>query len=58
MEEEYIPLSRRSTAELRAKADGFRQMAATARTADIKENLLKLARRFDTLVDQREREGR
>jgi hypothetical protein len=33
-------------------------MAATARTADIKENLLKLARRFDTLVDQREREGR
>jgi hypothetical protein len=43
MEIEYPPLSGQSVAELRAKADTYRQMAETARTADTKNGLLKLA---------------
>jgi hypothetical protein len=53
----YTPLSRRPIAELRAEAEQYRRMAATASTADIENSLLKLAMRFDALADHRERNG-
>ena len=54
MSEDYVPLSRRSSAQLRAEAQDYRRMAATARTEN---SLLKLAIRFDALADQREHEA-
>ena len=56
MSDDYIPLSRRSAAQLRAEAAQYRRMAATARMADTENSLLKLAVRFEVLADQRERE--
>jgi len=53
----HIPLSLRSAAQLRAQAEQYRRMAATARMADTETSLLKLAIRFDALADQREREA-
>jgi hypothetical protein len=57
MRDDYIPLSQRSTAQLRAQAEQYRRMAATARMANTENSLLKLAIRLDALADQRERGG-
>jgi hypothetical protein len=53
--EEWIPLSQRSVAELRAQAHEYRRMAESARTMVVFESLLRLADRFDALADRRER---
>ena len=53
----YIPLSHRSVAELRARADEYRIMAATERTGGTKKSLLKLADRLDALAMQRGKGG-
>lgn len=42
-----------SFGELRELAAKYHEMAATARTADVMEQLLNVARRFDSLADQR-----
>ena len=47
-------LSVRSSSEPRDRASYYRQMAGTASTAQIRDELLKLAQRFDELADQRE----
>ena len=52
----WIPLSRRSTAEIRAQALDYRCMAATARTGQAAQGLRKIALRLDMLADRRERE--
>jgi hypothetical protein len=52
----WRPLSGYSAAELRARAATYRRMAATATTATVRDSLRKLAERFDTLADRRERE--
>ena len=52
----WIPLSRRSTAEIRAQALDYRCMAATARTGEAARGLQKIALRLDRLADSRERE--
>ena len=57
MSEDYVPLSRRSSAQLRAEAQDYRRMAATARMADTENSLLKLAIRFDALAELREHEA-
>lgn len=57
MAHHHIALSQRSSAQLRAQADQYRRMAATARMADTEISLLKLAIRFDALADQRECEA-
>jgi len=44
-----------SAAELRQRAEQYRAMAATARTAQAVDGLLKLAERFDTLAEERGR---
>ena len=53
MSDEYIPLSQRSAAQLRAEAEQYRRMAATA-PADIRDSLLRLAARVEVLADRRE----
>ena len=57
MAHHHIPLSQRSAAQLRAQAEQYRHMAATARMADTEISLLKLAIRFDALADRREAEA-
>jgi len=57
MAQHHIPLSQRSAAQLRAQAEQYRRMAATARMADTEISLLKLAIRFDALADRREAEA-
>jgi len=57
MSDDYRPLSQRSSAQLRAEAQNYRRMAATAHTADTENSLLKLAIRFEALAEQREREA-
>jgi hypothetical protein len=57
MSDDYVPLSRRSSAQLRAEAQNYRRMAATARMADTENSLLKLAIRFDALAELREHEA-
>jgi hypothetical protein len=47
------PICDRTPDELRQQAEQFRQMAATARTADVQETLLELADRYEGLADQR-----
>ena len=49
-----VPLSERPIAELRAQAEEYRRMAATARHLETQGSLLKLADRMDALADQRE----
>src|ERR1700745_466166 len=49
MSDEYIPLSQRSAAQLRAEAEQYRRMAATA-PADIRDSLLRLAARGEVLA--------
>ena len=56
MSDEYIPLSQRSAAQLRAEAEQYRRMAATA-PADIRDSLLRLAARVEALADRREAGG-
>lgn len=51
----WRPLQTLSSAELRERAEQYREMAATARTAVAVEGLLKLAERFDAMAEQRER---
>ena len=53
---EYVPLSRRSVAELRAEATKYREMAAGARTPSALKGLTLLAERLDALVERRTRE--
>ena len=53
---DYVPLSMRPVAMLRMQAGEYRRMAATARMAETRNSLLKLADRIDTLADQRQRE--
>jgi hypothetical protein len=54
----WRPLSERSLAEVRARAEEFRRMAETARTQAVGDSLRKLAERLDALADRREREER
>ena len=49
----WRPLGTLSVAELRQRAEEYRRMADTARTAQVKEGLLRLAERFDALADRR-----
>jgi hypothetical protein len=42
----YVPVSHRAVAELRARADEFRDMAATATTQGTAEALLRRDRRL------------
>jgi hypothetical protein len=51
-------LSQRSAAELRAEAAKYRRMAASATTIVARDSLNKIADRFESLADQREREER
>jgi (p)ppGpp synthase/HD superfamily hydrolase len=53
MSDQFCPLSERPVHQLRAKADEYRQMARTARTADVEASLLRLADRLDALADKR-----
>ena len=48
-------LAELSAADLRARADGYFRMAATATTREVASSLLKLAERFNALADERER---
>lgn len=48
-------LAELSAADLRARADGYFRMAATATTREVMVGLLKLAERFNALADERER---
>ena len=57
MATDFTPLSERPVAQLRARAEQYRDMAASARTLDTRNSLLKLAVRFDALADQREHEA-
>jgi hypothetical protein len=54
----WRPLSERSLAEVRARADEFRRMAKTATTQAVRDSLRRLAERIDKLADQREQEER
>jgi hypothetical protein len=51
-----IPLPHRSVAQLRAQAEEYRRMAASARTPGVQASLFRLAQRLDALVEQREQE--
>ena len=46
------PLSKLSAAELRARAAEYRQMAATATTADVHDGLCRVADRFDARAEE------
>ena len=48
-----IPLAQRSATELQAKAAELLRMADTARTADTRDALLRLAGRFAMLAESR-----
>jgi hypothetical protein len=52
----YIPLTQRPYQEIRAEADKYREMAATARSATAKRGLEALAARFSALADRMEAE--
>lgn len=51
----WRPLRDRPVAEIRASATEYRRIAETARTAEVRDSLRKLAERLDNLADQRER---
>ena len=53
MSDQFVTLSERPIHRLRARAHELRQMAGTARTADLQASLLRLADRFDALADKR-----
>lgn len=48
-------LAELSAADLRARADGYFRMAATATTLEVASSLLKLAEQFNALAAERER---
>jgi len=50
----YLPLSQRSSDEIRAQGETYQEMAATARTPEAKRGLESLAVRFAALADKRE----
>ncbi len=52
----YVPLSQRSSKELRAQGETYRRMALTARTPVAKSGLESLAIRFAALAASREAE--
>ena len=54
----WRPLSERSVAEVRARAEEFRRMAETATTQTVRDSLRKLAERLESLAARREREER
>jgi hypothetical protein len=54
----WRPLSERSQAEVRARAEEFRRMADTATTQTVRDSLRKLAERLESLAARREREER
>lgn len=49
----WKPISERTPEELRQRAEQYRQMAATARTADVQDALLMLAERYEGLAKDR-----
>jgi len=49
----YVPLSQRSPDEIRAQAELYQEMAASARTPEAKRGLETLVRRFVALAEQR-----
>jgi hypothetical protein len=49
----FVPLSQRSSGEIRAQAELYQEMATTARTPEAKRGLEALAVRFAALGDQR-----
>ena len=49
-------MSKRSVAELRAKAAEYRRMVETARVLKTRAALIKIADRYDALADKREEE--
>jgi hypothetical protein len=49
---EWVRLSQRSGAELRAQAAEYRRMAQSARTLHTASGLLRLSERFDALAEQ------
>jgi hypothetical protein len=53
--QDWIPLSWRSAAQLRERAEEFRWMAATANGVPVATALLRLADRFEPLAIGRER---
>lgn len=55
--EDYVPISKRTAAALRAQAEEYRYMARTARITETAESLRKLAARFDALAEERERDS-
>ena len=46
----HLPISMRTAAQLRDRAEELRRMALTARTADTKTSLIALAERFDAIA--------
>lgn len=50
----YVPISGRSSQELRAQAGAYIRMAETARTAHAKQALPRLAARFIALAERLE----
>ena len=54
MDSVQIPLSLRTSSELRARAVQLRRMASTATTADTRASLEALAIRFTALAERRE----
>ncbi len=54
----YIPLSQRSSKDIRAQGETYAEMAKTARTAVAKSGLEALAIRFAALAARREAEER
>jgi hypothetical protein len=48
----FVPLSQRSSDEIRAQAELYQEMAATARTPEAKRGLEALVVRFAALADQ------
>ena len=51
----YQPLSSLTIGQLRQRAQEYRDMAATARTVDTCDGLLRLAARFDTMAETKAR---
>ena len=50
---QYVPLSQRSADEIRAQAELYQQMAATARTPEAKRGLENLVLRLVALAERR-----
>lgn len=54
----YVPLSRRSSQEIRVQAETYRRMAETARTLYARQALERVAARFLAFAERREAEER